>query len=604
MRTAREIEGLIQHIPISDELLGKVRPELAMSIREAITDALQHAPIAGPDQVFQENIRLTVESVLEQHKANVENDVEELLRLYEITSFEVTTEQRPLSWQDQKRLRELVVRYDELRVHPLLPFKEPPAQLAAILEASWGKPAKGPSADLTPADVLRAYRRVKQDLQRFAVKHLALRRVREICRLYQQKWHAGGPLALLDADTLRQALEALVGRHLALREADGSVSVHPAVRDYFGQLATASDQDFWHHLIGEQLISLVRRPGLRLPTDQASLDLVEEAITHAVRAGQSEKAQKLYTQVLGGHRHLAWKLGEMARGLRIIRGFNPCPDRWALGWYLRALGELEEAFERHTFPFFRADIRLLQGRLPEVEKEGDPARTAIAQFLMGQTTRLPPDTLGCAVPRVQILLYLGRHTDAWLCTNSEQVYETIGWEDDRARCQLFRAEAALHLSDELTARQSIESATRWILHSGSVEHLGLYHLVRARISRIAGELQVAELAVDEGVSLARQCGLGLLQVELLSAQAEVFLDRFQSIAAEQSAREALRIASSDESQFRWGAAEAGHLLGRSLVGQDRLVEARSVLEGARLLRLMIGDPRAAQTERLMKRLNL
>jgi hypothetical protein len=112
---------------------------------------------------------------------------------------------------------------------------------------------------------------------------------------------------------------------------------------------------------------LWERPGLRLPTDQAALNLVEEAISHATRAGQAEKALKLYTQVLGGHRHLAWKLGEIARGLRIIRGFSPCPDRWALGWYLRALGELEDAFEQHTLPFFRADIRLLQGRLTEVE---------------------------------------------------------------------------------------------------------------------------------------------------------------------------------------------------------------------------------------------
>ena len=119
------------------------------------------------------------------------------------------------------------------------------------------------------------------------------------------------------------------------------------------------------------------------------------------------KALKLYTQVLGGHRHLAWKLGDMARGLRIIRGFNPCPDRWALGWYLRALGELEAAFEQHTFPFFRADIRLLQGRLTEVEKEGDTARTAIASFLMAQTTRVPSDTLGCVDPTSSALALHG-----------------------------------------------------------------------------------------------------------------------------------------------------------------------------------------------------
>ena len=84
----------------------------------------------------------------------------------------------------------------------------------------------------------------------FAVKHLALKRIREICNLYRQKWRASGPLAMLERGGASARLStALVGRHLALREADGSLSVHPAVRDYFRQLATASEQGFWHQLI-------------------------------------------------------------------------------------------------------------------------------------------------------------------------------------------------------------------------------------------------------------------------------------------------------------------------------------------------------------------
>ena len=165
---------------------------------------------------------------------------------------------------------------------------------------------------LTPADIIQAVARERAALQRYAVKHFTLRRVRDICKLYQQKWRASGPLASLDAQGLTEALSALVRRHLALREGDGSVSVHPAVRDYFSQLATGQEQGFWHQLIGEQLISLVRKPGWRLPADKASLDIVEEAISHAMRAGETAKAQGLYFHVLGGHRHLAWKLGEMA----------------------------------------------------------------------------------------------------------------------------------------------------------------------------------------------------------------------------------------------------------------------------------------------------
>src|SRR5262249_30844955 len=156
------------------------------------------------------------------------------------------------------------------------------------------------------------------------------------------------------------------------------------------------------------------------------------------------------------------------------------PDRWALGWYLRALGELEAAFAENNLPYFRADVRLLQGRLPQVERENDPARTAIAKFLMGQTTQLPPDPLGCAIPRAQILLYLGHFAQAWLMMQPEEVYEMVGWEDDRARCQLFRAEAACQMGDLMTAQHALGSATPWVLHSGSVEHLCLYHRIRAR----------------------------------------------------------------------------------------------------------------------------
>jgi AAA ATPase domain len=147
LRTAREVEGLLRYITVSDEIVEGMLPELSVSIRDVITDSLQQSPIAGPDHVFKESVKLAIQSLLEQHATNVENDVDEVIRLYDVTNFEVTTEQRPLSWQDQKRLRELVARYHELRVHPMLPFQQPPAPLAAILQATWGTPATEASAD-------------------------------------------------------------------------------------------------------------------------------------------------------------------------------------------------------------------------------------------------------------------------------------------------------------------------------------------------------------------------------------------------------------------------------------------------------------------------
>src|SRR5262249_7101982 len=158
------------------------------------------------------------------------------------------------------------------------------------------------------------------------------------------------------------------------------------------------------------------------------------------------------------------------------------------GWYLRAMGELETAYDRNPLPYFRADIRLLQGRLPEVEAEGDLGRTEIAAFLMGRTTRTPAALLSCAIPMAQVLLYQGRADRAWLAAQPEDLYEMTGWNDDRARVRLYRAEAASRMAGGTSVRESLDQAARWVLHSGSMEHLCLYHLVRSRIARRAGDL--------------------------------------------------------------------------------------------------------------------
>jgi hypothetical protein len=307
----------------------------------------------------------------------------------------------------------------------------------------------------------------------------------------------------------------------------------------------------------------------------------------------------IYQEQLGGLRHLGWKLGEMNRGLRILREFNPCPDCWALAWYRRALGELEEAYRQNGLPSFRADIRLLQGRLPQVAREGDSARAVIAAFLMGQNKELLPDPLGCVIPHDQILLYRGLPFIGWRSSSHARLYHEFGWEGDRGRCQLLQAEVARRQADLGRCREYLEAASGWILHSGSVEHLGLLHLVRARAARTAGDGEAAQRAVHEGLHLARQCGLGLYHIELLCEQAEICLARADSPVAEQMAGEALERASAVDCQFAWGAAEAGHLLGQSLVAQRRFHEARVVLNRTLELRHRIGDPKIRQTEQLL-----
>src|SRR4029079_566124 len=125
------------------------------------------------------------------------------------------------------------------------------------------------------------------------------------------------------------------------------------------------------------------------------------------------------------------------------------------------------------------------------------------------------------------------------------------------------------IGDLERSSESLELAAGWVLHSGSVEHLCLYHMVRAQVAKRQGSVDAAECAIQEGLRLANQCGLGLYRIELLCLQAELLLDRSEADAAEASAREAVRMASAADCQFLWGAGEAGHLLGRALARQNR-----------------------------------
>jgi hypothetical protein len=601
-RAAREIADQVARLPEGERYPAVRLRDLATAIGAALEEALSRGPIAGPRELFRQEVLKAAVAVCELQETDIESgpDLLDLVRSYAGQALEHPTDHLPLPSQDRNVLRFLCAQYVGLYNQPLLPFKGPaPALAQAFQSLGLGKYKKSWVEDLDAYDMHLALKRVIRDLRYLAGKHFALRRVRELCRLYQQKWSLAGALAPLDAAGLRQVLVALLGRHLVLRESDGSFSVHPAVRDHFGRLATTGEQDAWHDLLREQLVSLVERPGKRLPEDAAGLDLVEEAIYHAVQAGRPRDAADLYARALGGVRHLGWKLGEMARGRRILLGLDPCPEPWDLAWYLRALGEFEEAYRHNNLVYFRADIRLLQGRLPHVAAEGEASRTAVAAFLMGETTALPDDNLGGVVPRDQVLLYLGRLERVGRSALLAAFYQDIGWEGDRARCELLLAERARRLAEPDRCRDHLEAASRWVLHAGSVEHLCLLHLIRGRAARTAGDGEAARHAVEEGLHLARQCGLGLYHVELLCEAAEQGLARSDAAAAEPLAAAALERAAAADCRFAWGEADAGHLLGQALAVQGRGREARPFLEKALALRHRLRHPGVATTERLL-----
>jgi hypothetical protein len=272
---------------------------------------------------------------------------------------------------------------------------------------------------------------------------------------------------------------------------------------------------------------------------------------------------------------------------------------------LRSVGELDEAYRQHGMAYFKADIRLLQGRLPEAAGEGDPHRKAVAAFLMGETTRVPDLELGCPIPLAQLHLYLGRPDIAARTSQLSDLYGDFGWEGDRARLQLALAEAELQrcqmqMDTRLSeSRRLIDDATAWITHSGSMEHLAALHLTRARVARAERDRVGQGRAIDDGLHVAGQCGFELVRIELLCERAMLCLAEGQFEMAEIHAREAFSRTTAGGCRFVWGAIEARYLLAEALAAQQRFAQARTVLAELHELRELM-HPRAADVQRLLE----
>jgi hypothetical protein len=316
-RTARELEESLCHLPGSDkypdELRVHLRADLAEAIRETIEEALYAAPIAGPEGMFRQEVLHVAEDALQGQDRSLADDVAELDHVYAGKELDGPSDSLPLSVVDRSAFRFLHQRYLKLRDHPLLPGQKPPDALEVAFQttgmmgkftAALWKKLSGDAPNT--GDVLRAWQKIQQQLHQLTGKHFALRRVRALCRLYQQKRSLAGPLADLDALELRHVLDALVGRHLVLREAGGLFSVHPAVRDHFYRLASASEGRTWHDLIREQLVSLVQRAvdeGLHLARQCGfglfHVELLCEAAEICLVRSDAGGADKLAREALG-----------------------------------------------------------------------------------------------------------------------------------------------------------------------------------------------------------------------------------------------------------------------------------------------------------------
>jgi tetratricopeptide (TPR) repeat protein len=188
----------------------------------------------------------------------------------------------------------------------------------------------------------------------------------------------GGALAGEMPDTRRALVQALarleaMGVVYRSRHARSTVGVHPFVaacfRDRLGAVEPAI-----HGAQRQRLLArLLERPSSVALAEQ--LDLLEELVLHTLLAEHVDEALTLYDRTMGGFGRLGLELGDMARGLRLLRAFlvDGDPDRpragleprgqrlvfYELALYATALGDPELALAclRHHVSLAQGDAR-------------------------------------------------------------------------------------------------------------------------------------------------------------------------------------------------------------------------------------------------------
>ncbi|WP_437330555.1 helix-turn-helix domain-containing protein [Sorangium sp. So ce381] len=208
-----------------------------------------------------------------------------------------------------------------------------------------------------------------------------------------------GAMAGWGAAELARGLARLerLGLVFAARPGERCYSTHPFVRQHFKSLLGVPPERV--HAAG----SAAPPPRLdeaprRAPHEREAVDAYEAILTELLGAGRAGEAYEIYALALGGFAHLGLKLGDMARGARILRAFAGGDDPrdmpaslpararasrvYDAGLYAGALGDLAFAcacYEAHNE---------LAGAL------GDPALLAMGLRTLAYTERLRGNLTG------------------------------------------------------------------------------------------------------------------------------------------------------------------------------------------------------------------
>lgn len=431
---------------------------------------------------------------------------------------------------------------------------------------------------------------VRMCVFRFGVSESALT---EIFVRAEDKLIAGA-LAGIEPDELRKDIEFLESLHLVHSGGD-SFTVHPAVRDHFYRVFR--DPDGLHHAISTHLMTLTGRPGVGLPTENSSLDLLEELVYHALKAGKASEASHVYFDRMGGNDHLNVALGEYIRTFRLLKAFPECPDPSAMYHCLRSFGRFEEALSWRAQNKY---ILLLEGELAQISQDPSNRASRIAWFLRGESTSLPerlPDFPFCVA---WLLLYRDSVEEAKRVATTE-IAQSL-YLDDIMRNRIALAEAERRQGHMEAAEAQLAEASEWVLRSCSHEHLCLMHGVRASLAMNRRNWSEARTALDEAMQIAKESQFRLLEVDFLTSYSELYLREGQGELAVEAAERAYQIASSAQMGYVWGQKSSLHAKSRALIEQGSLDSAVDALRLLIELQRRLDDPALPVTERQLSEL--
>jgi transcriptional regulator with XRE-family HTH domain len=136
--------------------------------------------------------------------------------------------------------------------------------------------------------------------------------------------------------------------------------LHPFLRAHFASLLDVPAAEL-HARARDALASSLDGKAEGPFAEVALLDRYETLFVHTLASGDVARAYELYVRSLGGFENLGLRLGEMSRGLRVVRAFTGANDAidarlaadlranlaYEWGLYASALGDLKTARTRH-----------------------------------------------------------------------------------------------------------------------------------------------------------------------------------------------------------------------------------------------------------------